>query len=74
MLLDARLSRGLDRAARLHYASADQADHLLATGMLIDSGVARVLGNFFMSVYKPAFPFGLFTADIEALRWLKSWA
>jgi len=71
MLLDTRASRGLDRDARLHYVRPEAADLVAALAMLIDSQIGRVLGNFFMRVNRPPFPLRLFTAEAEALAWLK---
>jgi hypothetical protein len=71
MLLDIRASRGLDREARQYYVRPEAAGQLTAVAMLIDSQIGRILGNFFMTVNKPPFPLRLFTAEADALVWLK---
>lgn len=71
MLLDTRASRGLDREARLHYVRPEAAEQLAALAMLIDSQIGRILGNFFMKVNRPPFPLRLFTAEAEAIAWLR---
>ena len=72
MLLDTRASKGLDREARLHYVRPEAASELIALAMLIDSQIGRIFGNFFMNVNKPPFPLRLFTAEAEAIAWLKA--
>ena len=71
MLLDTRASKGLDREARLYYVRPEAASELIALAMLVDSQIGWILGNFFMNVNKPPFPLGLFTAEAEAIAWLK---
>ena len=71
MLLDTRASRGLDRDARLHYVRPEAAQELAALALLIDSQMGRMFGNFFMHVNRPPFPLRLFTAEADAITWLK---
>jgi len=71
MLLDTRASRGLDRDARVYYVRPEAAQVLTAAALLIDSEIGRMFGNFFMRVNRPPFPLRLFTAEAEALAWLK---
>jgi hypothetical protein len=72
MLLDTRGSRGLDRAARLHYIRPEAVQTVSALAMRIDSQIAKIFGNFFMNVNRPPFPLQLFTSEADAIAWLKS--
>jgi hypothetical protein len=61
----------MDREARLFFAGEETARVESAAALLINSPVARAVGNFFMGFNKPILPTRLFTSEAEALAWLK---
>jgi hypothetical protein len=67
---DIRNARGVDRAARHHYAGDEMAAVVEALAVVIDSGVSKVIGNFFMALNKPAIPMRLVTSVDDAIAWL----
>lgn len=74
ILVDVRAARGVTREARAYYADPEVRKHTIAQAMLVDSGVSRVIGNFFIGLNKPSYPIRLFTARDAALAWLKEQA
>jgi len=71
VLDDSRQLRSMDRAARAHYAGPESAGSTLAVASIIASPIQRTMGNFFLTLNKPPFPVRLFSAEAEALAWLK---
>ncbi|MFC1706874.1 hypothetical protein ACFL59_08650 [Planctomycetota bacterium] len=71
ILVDTRKAIGINREAREFFADPNVRRNTIAQAILIDSGISRVLGNFFIGLNKPAFPTRLFTAEREAVAWLK---
>lgn len=61
----------MDREARIFFAGEETARVETAAALLIKSPVSRAIGNFFMGLNKPILPTRLFTAEAEALAWLK---
>jgi len=43
-----------------------------ARALLIESLVGQVIANFFISLNKPTVPTRLFTSEVEAVAWLKT--
>ena len=68
LLVDIQLTQGLDRESR---ALFQQAANVKATALLVDSPVSRVVANLFIGLNRPAYPIRLFTAEAEALTWLR---
>jgi hypothetical protein len=71
VLADSRNSIEHSEEVRSYYASEDVAKHISAMAILIDSLPTRLIGNFFIKINKPYFPTKLFTAEVEAVKWLK---
>jgi hypothetical protein len=71
-LMDIRGARALTREARAFYAGAESAALFVATALLVGSPLSRAIGNFFLGLNKPAQPTRLFTAEAEALAWLRT--
>jgi len=61
--------RTVSRAARQVYAEAEAWD---AVAMVVRTPIARVLGSFFLSISKPAWPMRIFSDRKAALEWLRS--
>ena len=62
---------GITREARQYSAGDGVNDVLTALAILINSPVARALGNLWFGINKPIFPSKLFTSETEAIDWLK---
>jgi hypothetical protein len=73
VMIDLRRARSIDRAARTHYGGPEGARVQLAAGLLIGSPVSRMLGNIFLGFNNLRIPVRLFTAEDEALGWLRGW-
>ena len=73
VLIDLRQARSMDRATRAYYAGPATASKQIAVGILIESPLSRVLGNFFLGLNKPIMPTRLFTSEAEALAWLRGY-
>ena len=71
-LMDIRAGRYVSREARAYLASAEAAEVIVAGALLVDSGVSRAIGNFFLRIAQPPRPTRLFTSEAEALAWLKT--
>jgi hypothetical protein len=69
VIVDVRRVKSMDRGARVHYASSTQ--RTVGIAVLIGSPLSRVIGNFFIGLNKPLIPCQLFTAEPEALAWLR---
>jgi hypothetical protein len=61
----------MDREVRLYFSGPETAKVESAAGLLINSPIARAIGNFFIGLNKPSNPTRLFTSEAEALAWLK---
>jgi len=60
--------------AKKRIASAEFAQYMLASAFVVTSMPARLAGNFFVRLVKPAAPTRLFSNRSDALRWLKTFA
>ena len=65
--------RGLKSASReaRQYFRMETSKYLIASAVLIDSQISRMVGNFYISVNKPDYPIKLFTSESKAIEWLK---
>jgi hypothetical protein len=71
VLVDIRPARSITREARMSFADRDSRRNTIAQALVIDSGISRVIGNFFIGLNKPPFPVKLFKSSDEAAAWLK---
>jgi hypothetical protein len=71
VLVDLTDCKAVSRDARAYYAGEEAAQSGVAAALLIGSPLARAIGNFYMQFNKPVFPVRLFTAEAQALAWLK---
>lgn len=69
LLVDIDRTRGLDRESRQIFQNAGG---FRAIALLVSSPVSRVIANLFIGLNKPATPIRLFTAEDDAIEWLKS--
>jgi hypothetical protein len=72
LLSDISNVKSVSREAREYFAGEETAKVISAIGLLINSPVSRVIGNFYLSLNKPPFPVKLFISEKKAIRWLKT--
>jgi len=72
LLIDIRPLCSIDRAASKLFSSDEVHDRygVEALGLLIESRVSSVIGNFYMKVRQPKHPTRLFTNEDDARQWL----
>lgn len=73
LLVDARGIKSITRDARNFFTTNGRETNTLAFGIVIDSSVSKVVGNFFLGINKPALPTRLFSDDRSAIEWLKQY-
>ncbi|MCK4765615.1 MAG: STAS/SEC14 domain-containing protein [Candidatus Aminicenantes bacterium] len=71
IFLDARGTKSITREARSFGDDEKSTEVTKAVAFLIGNPVSRVIGNFFLGLNKPPFPFKMFTSEEKAIRWLK---
>lgn len=69
-LFDITTAKEFSREAR-DYLANEGNDLVLASAILIDSAVTKMVGNFFIAVNKPKNPTRLFIDKANALEWLE---
>jgi hypothetical protein len=74
LLIDIRPIRSIDRAASKLFSSDEIHDTygVQALGLITDSSISKVIGNFYMQVFGPKHPVRLFTDEAAAREWLNS--
>lgn len=70
LLIDARGIRSITRDARNFFTTNGRRTNTLGFGIIIDSSVSKVIGNFFLGINKPAVPTKLFLDESNAVDWL----
>lgn len=71
LLIDARGIKSMEREARAFFTTNGRNTNTLAFGIIIDSSVSKVVGNFFLGINKPIVPTKLFSNEDNAIEWLK---
>lgn len=71
-LIDARKVNSITKEARDYLASEEGSRQIIASALVIDSKVGKLLGNFFLQINKPKIPLKLFTNKADALEWLST--
>ena len=61
---------GTSNSARNYYSGEQSAAVISAAAMIISSPLSKILGNFYLGLNKPLFPFKLFTNEEKAIIWL----
>lgn len=72
VLVDSRPVRSMTRAAQRLTTEHAIARRTAAVAILVDGPVSRMLGNFFLSVGRPAYPTRLFADEAGARAWLET--
>ena len=70
LLIDARGIKSISREARSFFTTNGRETNTMAFGIIIDSAVSKVVGNFFLGINKPAVPTKLFLNEKAAVEWL----
>ena len=70
LLVDLHDSGTVSRPARVELARRN--DVVTAVALVVGTPLSRMVGNFFLSVNRPAYPIRLFADETSALAWLQS--
>ncbi len=70
LLVDLRKSGPTGQGVREFYA--EHSVHVLASALIVGSGLSEMIGNFFIKINQPAAPTRLFTSEMAAITWLKT--
>ena len=71
LLIDITAIKSLSKEAREEYAKAGDSYGVKAVAIVTNSGIGKILGNFFISFDKPVVPTKLFNSDSAAKEWLQ---
>ena len=71
ILIDMRNIKAQSREVRAYYTGPETKNLLVAIGILVESPMSRMIGNFFLGFNKMDMPTRLFKSEDEALTWLK---
>jgi hypothetical protein len=69
VLLDARVRYSWDKDAQQYIA--DNSEWRLATAVLSDNPLSRLLSNTYVKIFNPPYQSKLFTDEEKAIKWLK---
>ena len=69
-LVDITNLKSITKEAREFFGKIENS-HMKATGLVTNSPVSKVFGNFFLRFNKPKLPVRLFSSEKQAIRWLK---
>lgn len=69
VLVDARHTFSITREAQQY--SAQQSAGRIATAVVTNNPVTRILTNTYVKIFKPASPVKMFSGEEEAVMWLK---
>ena len=73
MLVDIRVSAPLTPEVRHFYSGKELDDALLAQTLLVEATpFGRVMGNIYLRVARPGIPTRLFTDEVQAMAWLRT--
>lgn len=73
ILGDIRDVRGISKEARKFYAGDETIRLVSAIALQVESPISRMIGTLFLGFNKPPVPLRLFTAEDEAVEWLKGY-
>lgn len=69
-LVDIRMSKGADKESFKLFSSEGMSVLIKALAIIADSPLSKMMGNLFLSIYKPKYPTKLFTNKAIAKKWL----
>jgi hypothetical protein len=70
LLVDLRNIKSISKEARDHFSMRNRKPMVSAIGMLINSQLSKIIGNFFLGLNKPVVPTQLFNSEEKVLEWL----
>lgn len=73
LLIDSRPIKSMTREARKHFSTNDRVSHVNSFGIIVNSSISRVVGNFFIGMNKTPIPAKLFDSEEKAIEWLKTY-
>jgi hypothetical protein len=71
ILVDITRVKSVSKEAREFYSGPKGAERTNGLAMIINSPVAKVIGNFLIGINKPIYPIKLFSSEDEAIDWLQ---
>ncbi len=69
-LIDMTNMKSITKEAREYFGEVENS-HIKAVGLVTNSPVSKVFGNFFLRFNKPTIPVRLYSSEIQAHDWLK---
>lgn len=72
ILVDLRGIKSISKEARDHFSMRGRTPSVSAVAMLVKSPVSRIIGNFYIGFAKPVVPTRMFSAEKEAIGWVKN--
>ena len=73
LLVDTRQIKSISKEARDYFSMRERKGNVKAIGMLVDSPLSKIIGNFFLGLNKPKVPTQLFVEEKQARIWLKKY-
>lgn len=73
LLIDSTGIKSITKEGRDFFSMNNRESLVIALGILVNSPLSRVVGNFFMGLNKPRVDTKLFSSEEEAIQWLKSY-
>lgn len=70
-IADLSMVKQVTKETREYFSSAQAGEDLSALALIVNNPVIRTMGNFFLKLHKPQYPFRLFTNLDEATSWIK---
>jgi hypothetical protein len=71
MMINISNVQSITKEAREFYSGEESAKVFSAVGIIVQSPVHEVIGNFFLGINRPSFPVKLFKSEEKAIEWLK---
>ncbi len=72
LMVDMHAAGAVDRSARMEYAR--RGDLVAAIGLIVNTPLSRMSGNFVVAMSKPTTPTRLFDDEASAVAWLSDFA
>ena len=68
VMIDARANYSWDKDAQKYMA--ENSECRLATAVITNNPITRILSNTYVKIFKPSYPVKLFSEEKEAVEWL----
>lgn len=73
LLIDSTGIKSITKEGRDYFSMNNRESLVIALGIVVNSPLSRVVGNFFMGLNKPRVDTKLFRTEEAALEWLKTY-